>query len=194
MNEKYLIIKLAIEKGKLLQALFPEIKDFYLARIRFNGEDFPLHFSIKDIATFIWHSQRLREKLNIGSFSLLENTIRYALLGNNKGGLGEVYEGLLGEEEYKRVSSENRINSGEETYEKSLSQRKGALFQTREQLSAAAKKAVIARGEKPWTEEEKRRAYSLRKEGYSAREIGDYLERTRYSVLEMFRRDRKKYK
>ncbi|MEM4181709.1 MAG: hypothetical protein QXX68_00955 [Candidatus Pacearchaeota archaeon] len=192
MNHKFRLIKTAIAKGKLLQELFPEMGSFYLAKLVINDEEFPMHFSIRDIAEICLNDDILMERVNIRNRGLLESAIKYALYGNKNCLLGEVYNGLLSEEEYSLRSRQNRVNSAFNTYQSAIENKKGALFQSKEKLTEAAKKAAISRGQRPWTAEEISLAYSLKDSGYNATEIGQELGRTRYAVLEMFRRESRK--
>lgn len=192
MVEKHLIIKLAIEKGRILKDFFPELKDFYSATISINRQRFPLHFSIREISEICWSDYYLMEKTGIRNFGLLENSIRYALVGNKNESAGEVYSGLLSEEEYSKISKMNRVNSGIMTSERAKEQKKGALYQTKEQLSEAAKKSAIARGKIPWTEQEINYAFYLRWQGLTSSQIAKTFGRTKYSVQEMFRRELRK--
>ena len=114
-----------------------------------------------------YHPQtQIPEMLDIQSrYDVSDNVavsgVRFAVTGHN-GGFGvEAYEGLMDEEEREwigRIHNEQSCRKvGRKIYEQGI----GIHGRTAEQHSEDVRKATIAKGQTPWSDEEKEFAYML---------------------------------
>lgn len=134
----------------------------------------------------------------IFSESIQLNAIGRALRGyNGKNGIPS-YSGLISLEEMQIIARKNQINGLENGREKSKENKTGRY--SSDTQSGLAKKSAIARGQIPWTDEEKDLARELKIGGITYSPIADVLnyefhcwkdERNRRTVYEMFRRNKK---
>lgn len=132
-------MKLAVALGPKIQERRPEVRERFRA-----GE------SHVGIARYLQGSGFG----HIGSVSVLEHGVAYSLTGNDNRTLGPTYAGSIPRKEYGALVKQHREEAGRRTGLRMVKEGRGAHGLSHEELSAAAKKAALARGERLWDDRE----------------------------------------
>lgn len=75
-------------------------------------------------------------------------------MGNDNFSLGPIYEGLIENEEYKRIAEENSYKNRTLNGIESFNNRTGIHSRTGEEHAEAGKKGVVSQGRKPYSEQD----------------------------------------
>jgi hypothetical protein len=147
-NEQFGAIKRSINLGRTLQKEHPEIAVIYR------------YYSQRDIPEML----DIQSEYGVGD-GVARTGIRYAINGH-EGSFGiEGYVGLITDEgEREWLGREHNVQSSRKAGRKKYEQRVGIHGRTAEQMSEDARKSAIAKGQTPWTDEEKEYAYMLSQE------------------------------
>ena len=147
-REQFRAIKRSIELGRTLKEDHPEIAVIY-------G-----YYSQTDISKMLDIQSEYGVRDNVAS-----NGVHYAINGHEEGFGIEGYVGLITDEEERewigRIHNEQSCRKvGRKIYEQGI----GIHGRTAEQHSEDVRKATIAKGQTPWSDEEKEFAYMLSQE------------------------------
>jgi hypothetical protein len=169
MDKKCHRMKAERSLGYTLQCEFPQIRTLYRQGL-----------SERVIADLIYENRPFCSYLEFeGTPRLLEGAVRRALIGNSESDprnkYGFFYEGLLSKDEYDSYSEKNRQKSAIITTAKNAQNKKGALFQTKDELRTAAFLALEELGLTPWGKTERGVARELKGYGLTHEGIAGYL-------------------
>ena len=147
-NEQFGAIARGIKLGRTLKEDHPEIADIYGYYFQ---ADIPIMLEIQS-------------KYGV-SDSVALRGVHYSIKGHKEGFGIEGYVGLItDEEELKRLGREHMVQGGQKGGQTTYEQGIGVHGRTAEQKSEDRLKATIARGQTPWTDEEREFAYMLSQE------------------------------
>ncbi|HVY01181.1 MAG TPA: hypothetical protein VHA12_00245 [Candidatus Nanoarchaeia archaeon] len=139
-----LAIKFSISLGRSLQQTNPEIAD------RFQNE------SARDIARTLLSSElSYNGSGKVTSLNVLEHAVRYHLRGNDSSLRGEVYEGSLDPEEYRKLTKKHKEDYGRNRGIDCKIKKTGIYGLKHDDLVGNAIKGAISRGELPWSDRER---------------------------------------
>ena len=184
-HEQLAAIKLSIEIGRTLQTDHPEIANSYRV-----GR------TLSEIAEAL----DVQSKYKVTRM-VAESSVFRALTGYNGGFNGRAYCGLIQEDERRILGREHRQKYSDISYKeclgihkmtrqqriesgrsggliagpKNVKEKKGIHGLTPEQKREACYNATLARGQIPWSDEEKTLAYELARDKYCRREIAQGL-------------------
>ena len=163
-DSPWLALKMSIYVGYYLASEHPEIVDYYRAGM-----------SHRQIAGVIQRNGGFGRKITADS--VREHAVQYALTGNDREDAGKVYSGLMDREEYDEISAQHRRKSGERSSTLCKNEEKGIFKLTEEEIKKGIERSCMSRGQVPWKEHEKEDAFSLREDGFTARDIAKKINR-----------------